>query len=288
MVLLLSQKALFKFYTLFFAVLLGLAAVFVNYYVTSHTDIYSYYHKAALGFELVPKNGPTLWMGMAVVQLIFGLGYIFLLNLQSMFAAVIVLDIMIPLWTLMIELPVDVRQLVAMFSGLVLGLNTAVCLAMKLKCFYYSCRYVYLLVRHMYRIYGLQLLLEDTWKRIRFPDVLRVFWLSRITAQALILVYVVRVARWESSKATGDTMDRSSDSQVGSQAITLLLIWLFLEKLMLLPLFHMDQAAITKAFIMAVALSSWKINHFCGGGFRHKMKVEFDINLFMFDAYNLV
>uniref|UniRef100_A0A8C9XX99 E3 ubiquitin-protein ligase RNF139 n=1 Tax=Sander lucioperca TaxID=283035 RepID=A0A8C9XX99_SANLU len=198
MVLLLSQKALFKFYTLFFAVLLGLAAVLINYYATSHIDFYSAYYKAALGFRLLPRNGPTLWLGMAAVQLVFGVGYVFLLNLQSVFAALVVLDIMIPLWGLMIELPADVRQLVAVFSGLALALNTAVCLAMRLKWFYYSCRYVYLLVRHMYRIYGLQLLLEDTWKRIRFPDVLRVFWLTRVTAQALILVYVVRAVRRES------------------------------------------------------------------------------------------
>ncbi|XP_029369722.1 E3 ubiquitin-protein ligase RNF139-like isoform X2 [Echeneis naucrates] len=197
-VLLLSQKALFKFYTLFFAVLLGMSAVLINYYATSHIDFYSAYYKAALGFRLLPRNGPTLWLGMAAVQLVFGVGYVFLLNLQSVFAALVVLDIMIPLWGLMIELPADVRQLVAMFSGLALALNTAVCLAMRLKWFYYSCRYVYLLVRHMYRIYGLQLLLEDTWKRIRFPDVLRVFWLTRVTAQALILVYVVRAVRRES------------------------------------------------------------------------------------------
>uniref|UniRef100_A0A3Q3A3P1 E3 ubiquitin-protein ligase RNF139 n=1 Tax=Kryptolebias marmoratus TaxID=37003 RepID=A0A3Q3A3P1_KRYMA len=191
-VLLLSQKALFKFYTLFFAVLLGMAAALINYYATSHLDFYGAYYKAALGFRLLPRNGTTLWLGMAAVQLIFGIGYVFLLNLQSVFAALVVLDIMIPLWGMMIELPPDVRHLVAVFSGLVLVLNTAVCLAMRLKWFYYSCRYVYLLVRHMYRIYGLQLLLEDTWKRIRFPDVLRVFWLTRVTAQALILVYVVR------------------------------------------------------------------------------------------------
>ncbi|KAK5910766.1 hypothetical protein CgunFtcFv8_005002 [Champsocephalus gunnari] len=213
MVLLLSQKALFKFYTLFFAVLLGMAAVLINYYATSHIDFYSAYYKAALGFRLVPRNGPTLWLGMAAIQLVFGVGYVFLLNLQSVFAALVVLDIMIPLWGLMIELPVDVRQLVAVFSGLALALNTAVCLAMRLKWFYYSCRYVYLLVRHMYRIYGLQLLLEDTWKRIRFPDVLRVFWLTRLTAQALILVYVVRAVRRESGDATGSLIDGGSDSQ---------------------------------------------------------------------------
>uniref|UniRef100_A0A672FZN9 E3 ubiquitin-protein ligase RNF139 n=1 Tax=Salarias fasciatus TaxID=181472 RepID=A0A672FZN9_SALFA len=198
MVLLLSQKALFRFYTLFSAVLLGAAAVLINYYAASHIDFYSAYYKAALGFRLLPRNGPTLWLAMAAVQLLFAVGYVFLLDLQSAFAALVVLDVMVPLWGLAMELPADVRQLVAVLSGLALALNTAVCLAARLRCFYYSCRYVYLLVRHMYRIYGLQLLLEDTWKRIRFPDVLRVFWLTRVTAQALILVYVVRAVRRES------------------------------------------------------------------------------------------
>ncbi|KAM9419492.1 E3 ubiquitin-protein ligase RNF139-like isoform 1-T1 [Salvelinus alpinus] len=206
-VLVLSQKALFKFYTLFFAVLLGVVAILINYYAISHIDFYSAYYKAALGFRLLPRNGPTLWLGMAVVQLLFGMGYVVLLNIQSVFAALVVLDIMIPLWGLIIELPVDVRQLVAVASGLALALNTAVCLALKLKWFYYSCRYVYLLVRHMYRIYGLQLLVEDTWKRIRFPDVLRVFWLTRMTAQAIILVYVVKVVRHESGEHSYLTWD---------------------------------------------------------------------------------
>uniref|UniRef100_A0A4W5RGY5 E3 ubiquitin-protein ligase RNF139 n=1 Tax=Hucho hucho TaxID=62062 RepID=A0A4W5RGY5_9TELE len=206
-VLVLSQKALFKFYTLFFAVLLGVVAVLINYYAISHIDFYSAYYKAALGFRLLPRNGPTLWLGVAVVQLLFGMGYVVLLNIQSVFAALVVLDVMIPLWGLIIELPVDVRQLIAVASGLALALNTAVCLALKLKWFYYSCRYVYLLVRHMYRIYGLQLLVEDTWKRIRFPDVLRVFWLTRMTAQAIILVYVVKVVRHESGEHSYLTWD---------------------------------------------------------------------------------
>ncbi|XP_012693086.1 E3 ubiquitin-protein ligase RNF139 [Clupea harengus] len=206
-VLVLSQKALFKFYTLFFAVMLGAVAVMINYYATSHIDFYSAYYKAALGFRLLPRNGPTLWLGMAVVQLLFGLGYVVLLNVQSMFAALVFVDIMIPLWGLIIELPVDVRQLVAVASGFILALNTAACLLLKLKWFYYSCRYVYLLLRHMYRIYGVQLLLEDTWKRIRFPDVLRVFWLTRMTAQAVILVYVVKVVRHESGQQVTLTWD---------------------------------------------------------------------------------
>ncbi|XP_010864035.2 E3 ubiquitin-protein ligase RNF139 [Esox lucius] len=206
-ILVLSQKALFKFYTLFFAVLLGAAAVLINYYATSHIDFYSAYYKAALGFRLVPRNGPTLWLGMAVVQLLFGMGYVVLLNVQSVFAALVVVDIMIPLWGLVLELPVDVRQLVAVASGLTLAFNTVMCLALKLKWFYYSCRYVYLLVRHMYRIYGLQMLVEDTWKRIRFPDVLRVFWLTRMAAQAVILAYVVKVVRHESGDPSFLTRD---------------------------------------------------------------------------------
>ncbi|KAG9355741.1 hypothetical protein AGOR_G00039270 [Albula goreensis] len=206
-VLVLSQRALFRFYMLFLAVLLGVVAILINYYATSHIDFYSAYYKAALGFRLLPRNGPTLWLAMAVVQLMFGIGYVFLLNVQSVFAALVVLDIMIPIWGLIIELPVDVRQLVAIASGLVLAVNTAVYLTLKLKWFYYSCRYVFLLVRHMYRIYGVQLLVEDTWKRIRFPDVLRVFWLTRMTAQAIILIYVVKVVRNESGEQTYLTWD---------------------------------------------------------------------------------
>uniref|UniRef100_A0A3B1JMM1 E3 ubiquitin-protein ligase RNF139 n=1 Tax=Astyanax mexicanus TaxID=7994 RepID=A0A3B1JMM1_ASTMX len=194
-VLVLSQKSLFKFYTLFCAVMLGAVAVLINYYATSHIDFYSAYYKAALGFRVLPRNGPTLWLGMAVLQLLFGAGYVVLLNVHSLCAALVVLDILLPLSGLVMELPLDVRQLVAVASGLMLALNTAVCLLLRLKWFYYSCRYVYLLVRHMYRIYGLQLLLEDTWKRIRFPDVLRVFWLTRMTAQAVVLVYMVKAAR---------------------------------------------------------------------------------------------
>ncbi|CAL8293027.1 unnamed protein product [Merluccius merluccius] len=200
-VLLLSQKALFKFYTLFLAVVVGTAAVLINYYAASHLDFYSAYYKTALGFRLLPRSGPTLWLGVAAVQMALGVGYICLLKLHSALAALVVVALMAPLWGLGAELPADVRQLVALLSGLLLALHTACCLAQRLPCFYYSCRYVYLLLRHMYRIYGLQLLLEDTWKRIRLPHVLRVFWLSRLAAQALILLYVVRVVRREDTVA---------------------------------------------------------------------------------------
>ncbi|KAF4100937.1 E3 ubiquitin-protein ligase RNF139 [Onychostoma macrolepis] len=188
-VLVLSQKSLFKFYTLFAAVLLGAASVLINYYGTSHIEFYSAYNRAALGLGLL--------------QLMLGLGYVSLLNVPSLCAALLVLDVMLPLWGLMLELPAHVRQALALASGAVLATHATVNLLRKLKWFYYSCRYVYLLLRHMYRIYGLQLLLEDTWKRIRFPDILRVFWLTRMTAQAVILVYVVRVVRSESGLQLG-------------------------------------------------------------------------------------
>ncbi|XP_026879708.2 E3 ubiquitin-protein ligase RNF139 [Electrophorus electricus] len=196
-VLVLSQKSLFKFYTLFFAVLLASVAVLINYYATSHIDFSSSYYRVALGFQLLPHNGPSLWLGLAVLQLLFGTGYVALLSVRPPGAALLVLDVLLPLSGLVLELPADARHLVAVASGLALASHTAACLLVRLRWFYYSCRYVYLLVRHMYRIYGLQLLLEDTWKRIRFPDVLRVFWLTRVTAQAVVLAYVVHAARAE-------------------------------------------------------------------------------------------
>ncbi|XP_052439360.1 E3 ubiquitin-protein ligase RNF139-like [Carassius gibelio] len=177
-VLVLSQESLFKFYTLFAGVLLGVVSVLINYYSTSHIDLYSTYNRAALGLGLL--------------QLMLGLGYVSLLNVPSLCAALLVLDIMLPLWGLMLELSADERQVLALVSGAILAMHVTVNLLLKLKWFCFSCRYVYLLLRHMYRIFGLQLLLEDTWKRIRFPDILRVFWLTRITAQAVILVCVVR------------------------------------------------------------------------------------------------
>ncbi len=169
--------------------MLGAASVLINYYGTSHIDFYSTYNRAALGLGLL--------------QLMLGLGYISLLNVPSLCAALVVLDVMLPLWGLMLELPVPVCQALALASGATLATHATINLLRKLKWFYYSCRYVYLLLRHMYRIYGLQLLLEDTWKRIRFPDILRVFWLTRMTAQAVILVYVVRVVRSESGLQLG-------------------------------------------------------------------------------------
>nr|XP_061808157.1 E3 ubiquitin-protein ligase RNF139-like [Nerophis lumbriciformis] len=204
-VLLLSQKALFKFYSLFLAVALAAAAILINYHAATHPDLYGAYYKTA-GFR-PPRKGPAPWLALVTVQLALGVGYVYLLGLRSTQASLVILDVTVPSWGMMMELPPDTRRTAAILSGGVLALNTAACLAARLKHFYYSCRYVYLLVRHMYRMYGLQLLLKDTWKRIRFPDVLRVFWLSRVTAQALILVYVVRAVRRESD-------DESLDSQV--------------------------------------------------------------------------
>lgn len=213
-VLLLSQKALFRFYSLFLGVLLAAASVLVNYYAASQCDFNDTYHKTSLTFRLLPKSGSsTLWLALVAVQLSFGIGYIFLLNVHSLLATVVMLDVLMPLSGMMLELPVDVRQLIAVFSGLALAFTTLFCLSMRLRWFYYSCRYVYLLVRHMYRIYGLQLLLEETWKRIRFPDVLRVFWLTRVTAQALILVYVLTAVRKDAADTTGDLTDAGTESE---------------------------------------------------------------------------
>ncbi|XP_008057505.1 E3 ubiquitin-protein ligase RNF139, partial [Carlito syrichta] len=193
-VLILSQRSLFKFYMYSSAFLLAATSVLVNYYASLHIDFYGAYNASAFGIELLPRKGPSLWMALIALQLTFGIGYITLLQLQSVYSQLIILDLLVPAIGLITELPLHVRETLVFTSSLVLTLNTVLVLAVKLKWFYYSTLYVYLLVRHMYRIYGLQLLMEDTWKRVRFPDILRVFWLTRVTAQAAVLVYILRVA----------------------------------------------------------------------------------------------
>ncbi|XP_068189794.1 E3 ubiquitin-protein ligase RNF139 [Antennarius striatus] len=211
-VLLLSQKALFRFYTLLSAVVLGVAAVLFNYYATSHADTPAAPQQAAPGARLLPGSGPALWLGVVAVQLLLGVAYALLLRLRAGPGALVVLGLLAPLWGLAAELPADARRLVALGSGVALAVGTGVSLAPRLTWFYYSCRYVCLLLRHMYRIYGLQLLLEDTWRRLRLPAVLRLFWLTRLVAQALILVYVMRAARREGTDSGGGAGE-ASDTQ---------------------------------------------------------------------------
>ncbi|KAJ7338119.1 hypothetical protein JRQ81_010707 [Phrynocephalus forsythii] len=186
-VLVLSQRALFKFYMISCALLLGATSALVNYYAFLHINFHSAYYTTPFGVQLLPHKGPSLWMALCILQLAFGIGYVALLNIESMYSQLIILDLLIPVIGLIIELPLHVRQTLVFISGFILTLYTLVILASKMKRFYYSTRYVYLLVRHMYRIYGLQLLLEDTWKRIRFPAVLRTFWLMRLAIQAVVL-----------------------------------------------------------------------------------------------------
>ncbi|XP_043922527.1 E3 ubiquitin-protein ligase RNF139 [Protopterus annectens] len=196
-ILVLSQRALFRFYLLFCAVLLASASVLVNYCSTVQIDFYSIHYFTAFGDALPIRNGLSLWLALAFLQLVFGIGYVTLLHIQSTFAGLIILDFLFPVVSLVFELPVDTRLFVAIMSGMVVTLHATVCLTLKLKWFYYSARYIYLLVMHMYRLYGLQILLEETWKRIRFPDVMRVFWLTRLTVQAGVLIFVAKVAKEE-------------------------------------------------------------------------------------------
>ncbi|KAJ3609701.1 hypothetical protein NHX12_024212 [Muraenolepis orangiensis] len=117
LVLLLSQKALLRFYRLFLAAAVGGAVVLINYYAAANPDFYDAYYRKAPGFRLLPRSSPSLWLGVAAVQIALG-----------------------------------------------------------------------------------GLLLEDTWRRLRLPHVLRAFWLTRMAAQALILLYVVRAARRDHSQ----------------------------------------------------------------------------------------
>ncbi|XP_069777767.1 E3 ubiquitin-protein ligase RNF139 [Narcine bancroftii] len=197
-VLILSQRALFRLYLFGCVVLLATTSILVNYYTTLHVDFYNAYYSAAFGMQLLPRNGPTLWIALITVQLTFGIGYAALLSIPSMFSALTMVNFLLPILGLALELPEDIQNLLIAFSGIYITAQTVLYITMNLKWFYYTVRYVYLLVRHMYQIYGLQVVVEDTWKRIRFPDVLRVFWLTRLIAQAIILVYVVKVTQGES------------------------------------------------------------------------------------------
>ncbi|XP_028592017.1 E3 ubiquitin-protein ligase RNF139 [Podarcis muralis] len=193
-VLILSQRSLFKFYTISSALLLAATSVMVNYYAFLHINFHSASYTTPFGVQLLPHKGPSLGMALSALQLAFGIGYVALLNIQSIYSQLIILDLLIPLVGLIVELPLHTRQILVFTSGFILTVYTLVVLVYKIKRFYYSSRYVYLLIRHMYRIYGLQLLLEDTWKRIRFPSVLRVFWLTRLAAQAVVLTFFIKMA----------------------------------------------------------------------------------------------
>ncbi|XP_069477694.1 E3 ubiquitin-protein ligase RNF139 [Ambystoma mexicanum] len=200
-VLVLSQRALFKFYMFSLAFLLATTSVLVNYYATLHINFYHVYYTAAFGVEPFPSSGPSVWMALIILQLTFGIGYVTLLQLESRFSYLIILALLLPVTGLVLELPAHLQQILVLISGIVLTFQTMACLLLKVQTFYYSTRYIYLLIKHMYRVYGLQLLIEDTWKRIRLPDILRVFWLTRLAAQAVILVYVLKVAENGTSDA---------------------------------------------------------------------------------------
>ncbi|XP_026559432.1 E3 ubiquitin-protein ligase RNF139 [Pseudonaja textilis] len=198
-VLILSQRSLFKFYMISCAFLLAATSVLVNYYAFLHINFHSAYYTTPFGVQLLPHKGPSLWMALSVLQLAFGIGYVALLNIDSIYSQLIILDLLLPIAGLIFDLPLHFRQILVLASGSILTLHSLVILFTKMKWVYYSARYVYLLIRHMYRIYGLQLLLEDTWKRIRFPDVLRIFWLSRLAIQTAMLLYVIKASETDPS-----------------------------------------------------------------------------------------
>ncbi|KAG8441625.1 hypothetical protein GDO86_010712 [Hymenochirus boettgeri] len=192
-VLVLSRRALFKFYSIGTALALAATSVLVNYYATLHMNFSRASYTVAFGHELVPSNGPSLWMTLIVLQLIFGIGFITLLQVQT-YSQLIILDLLIPILGLVIELPFNGQQMLVFISACVLVFYIIACLANQFKWFYYSTRYTVLLLKHMYQVYGIQLMIEDAWRKIHFPDVLRVFWLTRLATQAVFLFYVVRTA----------------------------------------------------------------------------------------------
>ncbi|XP_063307143.1 E3 ubiquitin-protein ligase RNF139 [Pelobates fuscus] len=201
-VLMLSRRALFKVYMITMALIVAASSVLVNYYATMHLNFHRAYHSVAFGVDFLPQNGPSLWMTLTILQLFFGIGFLTLLEVQSVYSQLIILDLLIPVVGLILELPILVQQVLVSISGLVVVGFTIVCLSSRFKWFYYSTRYTVLLLKQMYRIYGLQLMIEDAWKKIHFPDVLRVFWLSRLATQAVFLIYLFRMSASETGEAT--------------------------------------------------------------------------------------
>uniref|UniRef100_H3BYX5 E3 ubiquitin-protein ligase RNF139 n=1 Tax=Tetraodon nigroviridis TaxID=99883 RepID=H3BYX5_TETNG len=180
-VLLLSQRALFKFYALFFAVLLGVTAVLFNYYSTSHTDIYSFYYKAASGFQLLPKNGPTLWMGMAFVQLIFILGYVKLWCIAIIESVQFILNLLISTNNNLQCFAPHVTSSLLFCSGVV---TTSAALyrvgeVITPSCSFWPTHQVHLLVYTLFFFgHGCQLLRD--LKVCRYPTVIRFFFRARV------------------------------------------------------------------------------------------------------------
>lgn len=179
------------------ALVIAATSVLVNYYTILHMNSNSAYK-----VELLPASGPSLWMPLVVLQLIFGIGFVTLLEVQSTYSQLIIVDLIVPSIGLVLELPADVQETLVIISGLVLAIYTTVCLLLRFKWFYYSTKYTVLLLKHMYQVYGIQVMIEDAWKKIHFPDVLRVFWLTRLATQAVFLVYMVKVSSANAGEAS--------------------------------------------------------------------------------------
>ncbi|KAM3928732.1 E3 ubiquitin-protein ligase RNF139 isoform 1-T1 [Leptodactylus fuscus] len=195
-VLVLSRRALFKFYTISMALVIAVTSVLINYYTTLHITLKSPYRLAELSF-----SGSSLWP-LIVLQLVFGIGFLTLLEINSRYSHLILVNMLVPTVGSIVELPYEVQETLVIISGLVLAIYTAVCLSLRFKWFYYSTKYTFLLLKHMYQVYGLQVMVEDAWKKIHFPDVLRVFWLTRLATQAVFLVYMVRLSDGSAAEAS--------------------------------------------------------------------------------------
>ncbi|XP_070541471.1 E3 ubiquitin-protein ligase RNF139-like [Ptychodera flava] len=56
---------------------------------------------------------------------------------------------------------------------------------------YSSARYAFVLVQHIIRNYGVHIFVEDQWRRLHVPTVLRVFWITRFMTQAVFLTVML-------------------------------------------------------------------------------------------------
>ncbi|XP_073446403.1 E3 ubiquitin-protein ligase RNF139 [Dendrobates tinctorius] len=193
-VLVLSRRALFKFYAISIALLSAVTSVLINYYTL---DLNSPY-----GLVDLPPISSSLWMPLIGSQLVFGFGFITFLEIQCTCSNLIIMNMLVPAIGAIIDVPAEVQKMLVITSGLVLAIYTTICLSLRFKWFYYSTKYTFLLLKHMYQVYGLQVMLEDAWKKIHFPDVMRVFWLTRLATRAVFMVYMLRVMDAEAGEAS--------------------------------------------------------------------------------------
>uniref|UniRef100_UPI00358FE79F E3 ubiquitin-protein ligase RNF139 isoform X1 n=2 Tax=Myxine glutinosa TaxID=7769 RepID=UPI00358FE79F len=130
-------------------------------------------------------------LASSALQLCLSIAFCSVLRLRGRFVLVLLPACILSPAGLVLGLSSEVQSRLALVSSLPAPCILLYRLLDNVRWFEYTAKYTFLVLRHMYQQYGLQVLVEDTWKRIHVPDILRVFWLTRFATQAVLLLYVV-------------------------------------------------------------------------------------------------